>query len=1112
MSRRTTHVRLSWLGHPRIELHAEQVRLDTRKTTALLAYVSLADHPVSRERLAALFWPDFDAVRAPANLRRSVAVLRAALPGHWLAAERDRIGVQRSEELWVDVREMRQLIAGVKAHRHEDEESCPDCRARLQQAAALYGGDFLEGFTLPDCPEFDDWQLAERESTRLEQGWTLQRLASSLAAAGEPEQALTTARRWVALDRLHEPAQALLIRLLAQSGQRSAALRQFEEFAGLLKKELGAQPNPKTRELCDEAPAAGRGASGRLAASSSPGAPKPAGPFEGLLRTKLAVPQLRATRVERARLLDAMEQDVARGLAVVSAPAGFGKSTLLSQWASRAGMPVAWLSLDSDDNDVHRFLLYCAGALESAKAGLGGAAAALLAAVPPAPAQMVITSLVNAVSAAGAEVALVLDDYQFIQTVEIHEAVRFLVDRRPPLLHLVIATREDPPLPLARLRSQGSLAEIRADELRFTTEEAGRFLNFSMSLSLSEENVGRLSRRTEGWIAGLQMAALSLRGRGDVDAFIAAFGGTNRHILDYLVEEVFARQDEEARRFLLETSILGRMSAGLCEAVSGTRGAQEMLERLDRANLFLIALDERRCWYRYHHLFGELLRHRLQRDRAAEEIRALRLRAGDWLGARGELAEAIQQYLEAGGFDRAADLVERSYVEVLSRGGLGELLRWCREIPKDITAQRPALGIVAAWALALAGKQEATEAVLESAERTLKGFGPGRDDAMARGLRGDIAIIRAFLNDLAGNAARAIELTRTADGLLPADHLIGRSLVFLILGRAFLYQGDLENADRVFSERLRFSTAIDNIWSMSNAVFWLMVLRRHQGSLDGCEQMISEHEAHVERHHARGGGQLAKTFAAAGELRREQGRLQEAAEMVGEAVRQVEEWGIPSEVYFCLYYLVRSQRSLGRVAEAVATLKKADEILRTSMVLTVLTAAFESERVKNWLALGDIASAKAWADRFESTATDSPLNRHIELLSLARVRLAAAASKDETDQALRVLEELASSARSRHWNGLLIETLLLLAKARLQRSGPREALGAMDEAIRLALAGGFFQTLAEEGSWVADILKAGIDAGNWADPSTGAYVKRVLAGLPDSPRGQIPPNLRPLVD
>jgi ATP/maltotriose-dependent transcriptional regulator MalT len=322
--------------------------------------------------------------------------------------------------------------------------------------------------------------------------------------------------------------------------------------------------------------------------------------------------------------------------------------------------------------------------------------------------------------------------------------------------------------------------------------------------------------------------------------------------------------------------------------------------------------------------------------------------------------------------------------------------------------------------------------------------------------------------------------------------------VFLILGRAFMYQGDLESADRTFSEFLRFGADIDNIWAMSYSVFWLLVLRRLQGTFAGCEQMVREFASRVDRHHSRGSGSLAKTFAVAGELKREQGHLEEAVAMTGDAVKQVEGWGMPSEVYFCLYYLARAQRSLGRVDDSVATVEKAEEISRTSTVLASMRTALEVERVRNWLALGDIASAVAGADRYQRSETESPLNRHIELASLARVRLAAAASNDELDQALGLLEELTSAARQHRWKGLLIDTLLLQARAKLQRFGPQEAMSAMHEAVRLAHLGGFFQTIVEEGPRATELLRAGLDAGKWTDPPLQAYMERLLGAVPNS--------------
>ncbi|MGA2380892.1 MAG: BTAD domain-containing putative transcriptional regulator [Spirochaetia bacterium] len=1104
---------LFWLGPPRVEVEDLPVRLETRKVTALLAVLSLERRAQSREHLATLLWPEYDSRRAPANLRRALASLQASLGPGWLQADRETVALCGLGRIRVDFDDLIIRVRDARTHHPGAEDRlCAACEEKLEEAGALHKGDFLEGFNLKDCPEFDQWQMLKRDELLQEMSYAMERLAQASAEAGRWEDAIERARRWLSLDELHEPAHRALMFSYSRTGKRSAALHQYEECARLLQAELGQEPDERTRVLYERI--RDRKLERSVAATSPlrpagttsaplPEATKAAAPFADLLRTKLDIPQLRAAGVERPRLLDVMTQGISHGLAVVSAPAGFGKSTFLSQWSSHADMPVAWLSLDSGDNDVHRFMLYCAGALDAAKPGLGRAAADLLSAMPPVPAKVVMTCLINAVSSAGGDIALVLDDYQFIRTVEIHEAVRLLVDRRPPLLRLVIATREDPPLPLARLRSSGALTEIRADDVRFTMSEAGLFLNSSMSLLLSGANVARLSKRTEGWIAGLQMAALSLQGRGDADAFISAFGGTNRYILDYLAEEVFSRQEEETRRFLLETSILDRMSAGLCEAVSGRRGGQEMLERLDRANLFVVALDERRCWFRYHHLFGDILLHWLERDRPPEEIRALRLRAGDWLDANGELAEAIQQYLAAGEFDRAAGLIERSYVEVLSRGGLGELLQWCTQFPDDITRQRPTFEVVAAWALAFAGKREAAETVLACVDSALDRSASGRDDAKIRALQGDVAIMSAHLNDLAGNGTRAIELARAADRLLPADHLTGRSLVLFILGSAFMYQGDLENSERMFSDRLRFSIAMDNIWSISNAVFWLLVLRRHEGTFDGCEEMLREYEAHVDRHHSRGGGHLAKTSAVAGELKREQGRLVEAERIVAEAVRQVEGCDMPSEVYFCLYYLARTQRSLGRVDEAVATVERAEEIARTSTVLPAMRTAFEVERVKNWLAIGDIESATAWADRRQHSEKESPLYRHLELVCLARVRLAATASNGGRDQALGLLEELTATARLHRWNGVLIESLLLLAKAKLLQFGPQVALSTMDEAVRLAYEGGFFQTVVEEGSQAGELLRGGMDAMTWTDPPLQTYVANVLGaawGLPTEPR------------
>lgn len=598
-------MRLCWLGHPRVELSGSQVRLETRKTTALLAYLSLNPHPQSREKLSALFWPEFDQTRAPANLRRTLASLHASIPGEWLAAERDTIFLQPDSGLWIDVVAARRLLAALKAHAHAPGEPCPECLASVQEALRLFRGEFLEGFNLPDCPEFDDWQMEQRESLRLELGLLLERSARAHAALGQWDGALRAARRWLALDKMHEPAQALLMQILALSGQRTAAIRQYEEYAQSLNDEFGQEPEEETRSLYNSilsreiSPAErARTAEGH---GNSEGAPSPldrprgaapavAEALRGVLSTKLSVPPVREGTVKRERLVRLLERGVEAGLVVVSAPAGFGKSTLLAELAVRASMPVAWLSIDEADNDLQRFLLHLTASLGGREGGPADEAQEMLQAVPPAPMQLVVTALINGIQARGKNALLVLDDYQYIRSAEVHAALRFLIDHRPPSIVILIGTRADPPIPLARLRSLGRVTEIRAEELRFTESEARQFFDGTMSLSLSPQQAEALERSTEGWAAGLQLAALALKGIEDVDGFIASFSGTHRYILDYLAEETLSRQDPGLQSFLLDTAALPRLSAKLCEAVTGQPGCGEILERLEQMNLFLIPL------------------------------------------------------------------------------------------------------------------------------------------------------------------------------------------------------------------------------------------------------------------------------------------------------------------------------------------------------------------------------------------------------------------------------------------------------------------------------------------------------------------------------------------
>src|ERR687894_436174 len=463
-----------------------------------------------------------------------------------------------------------------------------------------------------------------------------------------------------------------------------------------------------------------------------------------LLMTKLAVPSTRASLVPRPRLSERLEEGLEAQLILVSAPAGFGKSTLLGAWASElsgSGRPIAWFSLDSADNDPARFWRYFGTAIDLLQPGSGTTALALLDSPQAPPIEAILTTLLNELVDLSTDAVLVVDDYHLIESQTIHEALTFLIDHLPQRMHLVIATRMDPPLPLPRLRARGEMTELRAADLRFTPEEAATFLNRVMGLELSAEDTAELEGRTEGWIAGLQMAALAMRDHADVSGFIAAFTGSNRHVVDYLAEEVLARQPEELRTFLLRTSILDRMCAPLCNAVTGHIDGQTTLEHLERANLFLVPLDDERQWYRYHHLFADVLRQRLSHTQTGL-IPALYKRASEWLEEARLIPEAVHHALAAQDWERAIRLIEASGMTiVLSQQGQ-TLLGWIDELPDTMVRERPVLCTIRALALVFSNRPDAAEASLQQAERCLRG-NPTTEEA--RTILGRAAVIRAAI-------------------------------------------------------------------------------------------------------------------------------------------------------------------------------------------------------------------------------------------------------------------------------------------------------------------------------------------------------------------------------
>jgi len=543
-----------------------------------------------------------------------------------------------------------------------------------------------------------------------------------------------------------------------------------------------------------------------------------------LLATKLHPPRAHRNLIPRSRLIERLDDGLKYPLTLISAPAGSGKTSALNAWISHRERCIAWLSLDEGDNDPTRFWTYVIAALQLLRPDLGNHAHALLQAQgqQPQPIEFVLTVLLNEIAAfpdhpstdstssgqasLRAGFALVLDDYHVIDTPAIHAAITFLLDHLPAQMHLIIASRVDPPLPLARLRAGNLLTELRLEDLRFTSEEAALFLNHVMGLQLAVDDIAALETYTEGWIVGLQLAALCLQGRdeGAKRRFVSAFTGSHRYILDYLVEEVLQRQPERTQAFLLQTSILIRLSGPLCDAVTGRADGQAMLEQLERANLFLIPLDEERGWYRYHQLFAKVLRLRLQQA-APDRLSELQRKAATWCAVHRLIDDAVHHALAAGDAAWTARLIEQHVEEILRRGEGETLRRWVAMVPQEVVRARPRLLLAQAIAAFNAGHLETAEPLLDDAERALTSpsepYEPSidRQASMLANLPVAIALLRATLTGLRGDAERTTELVRWAQTQLAKDEQVPRISGRWNLALADWMCGRLAEAERAFT-------------------------------------------------------------------------------------------------------------------------------------------------------------------------------------------------------------------------------------------------------------------------------------------------------------------------
>lgn len=811
---------------------------------------------------------------------------------------------------------------------------------------------------------------------------------------------------------------------------------------------------------------------------------------DSLLHTKLMMPPYRPGLVPRPHILKRLDEGLGRKLILVSAPAGFGKTTLLAEWVSRfrnsnfesRNLQFAWLSLDKGDNDPARFLSYLVAALQSVEQAIGKSSLEPLQTHQRPSTLSVLTNLINDISIFQHQIVLVLDDYHLISSETIHQSIIFLLDKLPPNLHLVIAGRTDPPLPVARLRARGQITEIRAGDLRFTLEEVATFFRQVMDLELSEEELASLEARTEGWVAGLQLAALALKRVRDRSGFIQSFAGDNRYIVDYLAEEVLLQQPEGIRNFLLATSILERLTGSLCEAVVGKNQAlsflysrfsssQSILEYLERSNLFVMPLDDRRQWYRYHHLFSEFLLAQLYQEQR-EQVPEYHRRAALWFAEKSLLSEAIEHALNAREYAWAADFIERETMSKLGRLELNTTLDWLEALPQDFLQTRPWLCFLHAWILLWTGQIDAAEKQVQASLNTLSEQ-EMIDSQKVRVQMARLKAVQAIVYCYRGAVSQAITLSQNVLLDLPEEDVF---LYIAMLNNIAL------NLGAVYDAKIDLSKVHENMLASAlharekgraavavNVLAHLAANEMAQGRLRQAGDTYRQAMDLIHQSLQTDGSPpptAARVYTGFGELLRERDQLDEAAEHLSMGIQMAEENGdIDLQVRGSLS-LARTFLAQGNPEKAFETWHQIEIIAQTSDILWIKSQV-TAFRVRYWLSQGDLEAASRWARETDLPSRGNPGYRQIdEYLDYARVLMA----EGEPEKALDFLAWLQEMMKQASLGRYVLEAWLLEVLCWKARGDTTRAVRVLGQALEMAEKEAFIRLFLDEGNPLGEIL------------------------------------------
>ncbi len=826
--------------------------------------------------------------------------------------------------------------------------------------------------------------------------------------------------------------------------------------------------------------------------------------------------------ISRDQLLSRLEESSA--LVLVSAPAGYGKTSLVADWSRKSQTPVAWLSLSSDDSEPHRFLSYVIAALQTVQPAFGEDLLGIAASPEPPDAGDIVEQLISSVAEVGEEIVLVLDDLHTIEHEEIDRSIRSLVDNLPTCLRLVILTREDPALPLASLRAQGRLTEIRLHELSFTRGEAQEFANDLMDLGLDEGDIATLHDRTEGWVAGLQMAGIALRDRDDPQEFLRAFAGSHRFIVDYLVEEVLGKQTKAVREFLLATSILERLSAPLCEAVTGVRGAQEILAQLEVANMMIVPMDDQREWYRYHQLFADVLRARAAAE-SGDMVAKGHARASRWFESEGDRVAAVSHAFLSQDIELYADVVERTWPELFYGVRPMTWLEWAERIPGPVVAARPVLSAACAWMLLDKGDvEEATRHLAIGAKHLGAAPAPDGDDEMVvantaefQTLEGSTEAARAYAALLSGDTATAIECAVRARTILDESDHFWQGTAALFVGLAHWWSGDLEAAHRSISHSVFHQSHAGNHFYEAFGMANLAEIRVLQGRPDAALRQykrvvaLGRNDDLAEKRPPRRVSQLVQDpvalYAGMAELNRQWGLLDRAKEQVERGMEIRSRAVLPATAYRLSTARARILESQDVFFEALAELEDAERLLRPGAVPDPWP--LDSLRARIWSRSGQLDKAIAWAKTTEPRISPQPegipYSREFEFVTRARIGILAARAESKTATVARyadILTQITRAARATDREAAALEASILLALAREAEGKPDDAFETLRRAIEVGKSQRLVQVFIDEIGEIEQLL-LGVAAG-------GGFVGFVKSILKSKTPGKGQADRRPL--